>query len=113
MIPLAVHLTKRLFAKARMSFGSKLSLACLIILLINFCPKLHPSFDKLGFEGEIANLNFIRVEGVVREVGKMLKKWWILLMKTMGKCAIEFLLLRSQVFVNLFLINLIIFQTNW
>ncbi len=82
-------------------------------LVDKFCPEHHPSFDKLGFEGGIANLAFVCVKGVLREVGKMLENWWILLMKTMGKCAIESLLSRSQVLVFLFLINLIIFQANW
>jgi hypothetical protein len=43
-------------------------------LVDKFCPKLHPSFDKLGFEGRIANLDFVCVEGVLKEVGKMLEK---------------------------------------
>jgi hypothetical protein len=43
-------------------------------LVDKFRPELHPSFDKLGFEGGIANLDFVRVEGVLREVGKMLEK---------------------------------------
>jgi hypothetical protein len=40
----------------------------------NFCSELHPSFDKPGLEVGIAKLDFICVEGVLREVGKMLDK---------------------------------------
>ncbi len=38
------------------------------------CLELHPSFDNLGFKNRIADFDFVRVDGVLQEVCKMLEK---------------------------------------
>ncbi len=43
-------------------------------LIDEFCPQLHPSFDKSGIEVGIAKLDLVCVEGILGEIGKVLEK---------------------------------------
>jgi hypothetical protein len=82
-------------------------------LVDEFYHKLHADGDVLSLEGQIAKFNFVGVDGVLQKGSKILKDWWSLPMKTMGKCVNTYLMLHIQVFVILFLMILMNCKANW
>ena len=62
-------------------------------LLDEFGCKFDPHDELLHVKGSVIELDFVSVDGVLRERSETLEKLMKFAMKTKGKCAIESLLL--------------------
>ncbi len=71
MIPPAVLLDKKALCEVGDLLRDPIIFDVFDHLVDEFFPQPHPSFDKPGIKVGAAQLNFVCVEGILREIGKV------------------------------------------